>query len=234
MTGTNEPKMNNLAETLKKHGLAASATDAINLANNVETNQQKVNNAHTEAFGNDLAIKESPTQGLEQNKGEKNMNPNDTLSKDQIVNVMQQFADQFSAEINKINSKIDNVQAEITNLKSEISAIKTKSDAPEPQAAQESSSDENSEQTLNELYSEDSASEATTTQEPEQSEPESRDAPQEQQQPVSQAEPVSEEPKTAESAPEPQQQEKKPHNPQDDMMGGVNPVSYTHLRAHET
>jgi len=182
-------KMNDLAHTLKKHGLAASSSDAIRLASNVESTQKDNNEVHKKNFGDDLAIKSSPTQDLGDNKM-----PN-TLSKDQIVDILQQFSDKFCAEINSINAKLQDMQA---NMDAQPVAVQP---APEP-VAEQPAPEPVAEQPAPEPVAEQPAPEPVA------------------EQPAPAEEP---EPTVNDMVQEPVEEEK-PKNPQDDMMDSVDLV----------
>jgi len=180
-------KMNDLAHTLRKHGLAASSSDAIRLASNVENTQKDNDEVHKKKFGDDLAIKSSPTEGLGDNMS-------NTLSKDQIVDILQQFSDKFCAEINSINAKLQDMEANMASQPIQ---------APEP--VQEQAPEPVQEQ----------APEPVQEQAPE---PVQEQAPE----PVQEQAPVQPEPTVNDMVQEPA--EEKPKNPQDDMMDSVDLV----------
>jgi len=129
-------KMNVLADTLKQHGLAATREDAANLAGSmVGTNEeqglsrifvepeQKVAIQQEENEENDEDMKREEEQGF---------------GESQVKNILQNFADQFCAEINKLNDKVAEQSEQIAKFEAVLNNLNSQpapqqEPAPEPQ-----------------------------------------------------------------------------------------------------
>jgi hypothetical protein len=88
-------KMNSLAETLKKRGLASTRDDAANLAGSLVGTPEE--QAFTQKLKQESVVSQPTEAGAKMERG---------MSEDQIRKVLQSFADQFVTEINKMGERI--------------------------------------------------------------------------------------------------------------------------------
>jgi hypothetical protein len=88
-------KMNSLAETLKRRGLASSRDDAANLAGSLVGTPEE--QAFTQKLKTECTASPTTEAGAKMERG---------MNEDQIKKVLQSFADQFVTEVNKMNERI--------------------------------------------------------------------------------------------------------------------------------
>jgi hypothetical protein len=110
-------KINQLSATLRKHGLAANNEDAVHMAGQIEGNnnnqefsdviKQCDNMAKSEKTNYETEREAKMNQIEEKIKG---------ISEEQVINVMQKFADHFSEEINSMRKKMDMQESMIRQL----------------------------------------------------------------------------------------------------------------------
>ncbi len=121
-------KMNVLADTLKQHGLAATREDAASLAGDmVGTDDETQFSKVLVEPDQKVSIKKDEAQeNLEQSEPLKQ-----TFDEEQIKNILQSFADQFSTEINRMSEKLSAQDEMIKELRQMAEAKKTAEPAVE-------------------------------------------------------------------------------------------------------
>ncbi len=126
-------KVNQLATTLRRQGLAAGRDDAAKLAG--EMNWEKEDNVG-HIFGNSnqeekIVINGDNKQESQEGTGETSQTQEQkaVFDEEKIVSILQKFADQFSAEINRIDDKqkeqdeiLRKLSENIVNMREGISA----------------------------------------------------------------------------------------------------------------
>ncbi|MBN2458094.1 hypothetical protein JXB31_03100 [Candidatus Woesearchaeota archaeon] len=102
-------RVNQLSAVLRKHGLAACSSDAVELAGRISGKKEEV------AFGSIIAGCE-PAAAEEEKGSDEKMETKNTFTEEQIINILQKFADQFSDEIKSMKSKIQQQEDMIKQL----------------------------------------------------------------------------------------------------------------------
>jgi hypothetical protein len=109
-------RMNVLADTLKHHGLAATREDAANLAGTLVGKEQDDMGAIFECSAvPEVAVEAPEAQEIAAPQG---------IDEARFTQVMQSFANQFCAEINKLNEKIEQQDQQIRRFKSVLESQK--------------------------------------------------------------------------------------------------------------
>lgn len=121
-------KVNSLADTLRKHGLAANMLDAANLAEKFGGDEEFSNLRHLKINKKqELEVVDVDDSGEKRcsnavNNASANANTSTSpqppgLNVGQVERILQKFCDSFGEEIKKLNSKIIDLTREVTVLK---------------------------------------------------------------------------------------------------------------------
>jgi hypothetical protein len=112
MNVENLKKMNVLADTLKKHGLAPTREDAANLAGTIVGDKEEQDLSR-------VIIRPGQNMILQEDEEESKMEEEPRkrgFTEEQLKAILQNFADQFVSEINKLNQKIESQEQMINEL----------------------------------------------------------------------------------------------------------------------
>jgi len=112
-------RMNVLAETLKVHGLAATREDAASLAGDMVGSPQEMPMVFMEQQEEEVNVPQAQPEQKEE-----------TFSGEQVKGILQNFADQFCSEINKMSTKLDEQAQVIAALQSRHEELAQKQEAP--------------------------------------------------------------------------------------------------------
>ncbi len=127
-------KVNNLARTLRQQGIVANQQDASHLAGQIAGNkpEQEITNVNVED-NQKVVISDQDTGEVlveEPEKEQKQTETNkeqqvdrDTYTKEEVVNVLQKFADQFVSEINKIQTAVEEQNKRIMSMENSVNNI---------------------------------------------------------------------------------------------------------------
>lgn len=119
-------RVNALAETLRQQGIAANSEDAVDMAAKIsgskaeeEFSQIKVDNDQKIVIRDhntgDVIVEEPTQQTLSTEKKEQ-----ETFSREEVVHVLQSFADQFIKEVDKLSKRVSEQNRTIALLQSKL------------------------------------------------------------------------------------------------------------------
>lgn len=137
-------RVNNLASTLNKHGLAVNKLEAVELARNLQGGNEDMDYLGSLKVNDRQGLEVVDTSNGQQMYIEKYTSSKDHnfITKEQVESILQKFCDLFGEELNKINAQINGLDIKFNYLQEQLaeaskasSVVQTSPSLGQPQPA---------------------------------------------------------------------------------------------------
>ncbi len=114
-------KVNSLSKELQKHGLSENRDNAVGMAGDI------INAPEETEFSRIIAVKapeEQPEEPEPQGEIKQNPEPQEKrFGKQEVIDILQRFADQFSTEVNTLNQKFQTQSEQLNDLRMQLQNV---------------------------------------------------------------------------------------------------------------
>ncbi len=132
-------KVNALTETLRQQGIAANTEDAAALAADIAGTNEEQQFSQVQVENDQKIVIKDQTSGdvlieepVLEDTTEEIPVEQDTFTREEVINVLQSFADQFIKEVEKVSKRVSEQSTTIAHLQKKLDNLRVVKPQPEP------------------------------------------------------------------------------------------------------